>query len=187
MNTNISRKLGLALLLLSAIVVTRGSHFGNAALLPDATLAALFLGGMLLRGGGWLAAMLACAFAVDAYAIGMQGVSDYCLSPAYLGLIPTYALVWLSGRWLARRGGQVALLPYALTGLAAASVAFVLSNAFWYQFSGRFAEMPLTEYAARVSQFYAPYVGYAMLYLGAAWALQHILALAGRRQQVRGA
>lgn len=186
MKNIIHSKLGLALLLLLAILITRGSHFGNAALLPDATLAALFLGGILLRRVGWLAAMMACAFVVDAYAIGFQGVSDYCMSPAYLGLIPTYAMVWYSGAWLARRSDAFTLLPLIFSGFVATSLAFMVSNIFWYQFSGRFAEMSLIEFVSRVAQFYAPYVGYAVMYLGIAWCVRYALLLAAGQQQTRG-
>jgi hypothetical protein len=176
-------KSGLALLLLLAILITRSSHFGNVALLPDATLAVLFLGGILLRRSGWLAAMIMCAFAVDIYAIGFNGVSDYCMSPAYLGLIPTYAMVWFSGAWLARRTDAFVLLPFIFSGFVATSLAFVLSNAFWYQFSGRFAEMPLVEFASRIAQFYTPYVGFAVMYLGVAWAVRQAwLYMAGQQQ-----
>jgi hypothetical protein len=162
--------------LLAVIFATRFQHFGTAVYLPDATLAVLFLGGLLVARSSWLGLAIAVAFGMDAYALGWKGVSDYCMSPGYWGLIPTYALVWGAGRWLAKRENPFALLPYALFGWAAASVAFILSNAFWYSFSDKVSSMSILEFAQHVAQYYTPYVGYAMMYLGVAWVAGRFFA-----------
>ncbi len=162
--------------LLAVIFATRTQHFGSAVYLPDATLAVLFLGGLLIPRSGWLGLAIAAALGMDAYALGWEGVSDYCMSPGYWGLIPTYALVWGAGRWLAKREQPFALMPYALLGWAAASVAFVVSNAFWYSFSDKVSYMPVVEFSQRVAQYYTPYVGYAMMYLGVAWVASRFFA-----------
>ena len=162
--------------LLGVIFATRFQHFGTAAYLPDATLAVLFLGGLLIPRSGWLGLAIVAALGMDAYALGWKGVSDYCMSPGYWGLIPTYALVWGAGRWLAKRGQPFALVPYALFGWAAASVAFILSNAFWYSFSDKVSSMSILEFSQRVAQYYTPYVGYAMMYLGVAWVASRLFA-----------
>lgn len=162
--------------LIAVILLTRMQHFGSSVYLPDATLAVLFVGGLLIPRTGWLALAIIAAFAMDAYALGWKGVSDYCMSPGYWGLIPTYALVWGAGRWLAKRENPFALLPYALFGWVAASVAFVLSNAFWYSFSDKVSSMSILEFTQHVAQYYTPYVGYAMMYLGVAWVAYRFLA-----------
>lgn len=162
--------------LLAVIFLTRMQHFGSAVYLPDATLAVLFLGGLLIARTSWLGLAIVAAFGMDAYAIGWKGVSDYCMSPGYWGLIPTYALVWGAGRWLTKREKPFALLPYALLGWAAASLAFVVSNAFWYSFSDRVSSMPVLEFSQHVAQYYTPYVGYTLMYLGVAWVAYRFLA-----------
>jgi hypothetical protein len=169
------KSLWLAIGLLAVIVLTRTQHFGSAVYLPDATLAVLFLGGLLVARSGWLGLALLVAFGMDAYALGWKGVSDYCMSPGYWGLIPTYALVWGAGRWLAKREKPFAVLPYALFGWAAASTAFVLSNAFWYGFSDKVATMPVVAFAEAIGQYYLPYVGYTLMYLGLAWVAYSFL------------
>lgn len=166
----------LAIGLLAVIFATRFQHFGTAVYLPDATLAVLFLGGLLISRSGWLGLAIAAAFGMDAYALGWKGVSDYCMSPGYWGLIPTYALVWGAGRWLAKRENSFALIPYALFGWAAASAAFVLSNAFWYSFSDKVSSMPILEFTQHVAQYYTPYVSYTLMYLGVAWVAYRFLA-----------
>lgn len=171
-----NKSLWLAISLLAVIGLTRMQHFGSAVYLPDATLAVLFVGGLLVASRSWLGLALIAAFGMDAYALGWQGVSDYCMSPGYWGLIPTYALVWGAGRWLAKRPQPFALLPYALFGWAAASVAFVLSNAFWYSFTDKVGNMPIVEFSQRIAHYYTPYVGYTLMYLGIAWLAHRFLA-----------
>jgi hypothetical protein len=167
----------IAFALIFFIALTRSGHFATAISLPDATIALMFVGGILLGRISWLALMIVAAFLVDAYAIGIKGVSDYCVSPAYWGLIFTYAAVWGSGRWLATRGQPFKVIPFLATGLLASSAAFVLSNAFWYVFSGRFTDMPPLEFSTRIAHYGLPYVGYAMMYLGIAWVAHKTITL----------
>lgn len=169
MNSVKSNSLWPACLLLLLIVLTRTQHFGSNVYLPDATLAALFVGGMLIRSRLWLLAAIVIAFAMDAYAIGWKGVSDYCMSTGYWGLIPTYAMVWLIGRQLGNASKPLAAGPYALYAWVAYSLAFLLSNAFWYGFSDKVASLSILEFSQRVAQYYLPYAGYALLYTALAW------------------
>ncbi len=161
--------------LIGLILLTRMNHFGDHVYLPDATLAALFLGGMLVSRSGWLALAIGVAFGMDFYAMGYKGVSDYCMSLGYWGLIPTYAAVWGMGRWLAKREQSFAALPYALAGWLATSIAFVLSNAFWYSFSDKVNTLTIVEFTQRIAKYYTPYVGYTMMYLGIAWGLVKLI------------
>ncbi len=157
--------------LIGLILLTRTNHFGDSSYLPDATLAVLFLGGLLVTRSSWLAIAIAAAFSMDFYALGFKGVSDYCMSLGYWGLIPTYAAVWGAGRWLAKREQPFAAIPYALVAWFATSLAFVMSNAFWYSFSDKVNTLNIVEFAQRVAKYYTPYVAYSMLYLVIAWVL----------------
>ena len=167
LKTQNSTLIGMALIAL--ILLTRSSHFGTSFLLPDATLAALFLTGMLMQKVRWLAIAITVAFAVDFYALGFAGVSDYCMSLGYWGLIPTYAMVWGAGRFIAKQEKPFALQVFVPAALMAASLAFVLSNAFWYSFSDKVNSLTVVEFSARVAQYFTPYLGYTMFYLGVAW------------------
>lgn len=179
MLTKNNQSLAIALGLLFAVVLTRTNHFGDHVYLPDATLAVLFLGGLLIARKAWLGLAIAVAFGMDFYALGFKGVSDYCMSLGYWGLIPTYAVVWGAGRLLAKNsvanGSQklFSITPFALYAIASTSIAFVMSNAFWYAFSDKVATLSIVEFSGRVAQYYTPYVGYAMMYLGVAW-LAHL-------------
>ena len=81
----------IALLLAAVMAATRFHHFGSAISLPDASLAIFFLAGFYLRSPLLFAGFLAEAALVDYLAITYGGVSDWCISPAYVFLIPTYA------------------------------------------------------------------------------------------------
>jgi hypothetical protein len=52
----------------------------------------------------------------------------------------------------------------------------VLSNAFWYSFSDKVDTLTVLEFTQRVAKYYTPYVGFALMYLGAAWLVMKALA-----------
>jgi hypothetical protein len=180
--------------LAALMAATRFNHFGSAVSLPDASYAVFFLGGLYLSG---FARTSVAAFSVliveagliDYYATSVQGISDWCMSPAYWFLIPTYGSLWLVGRWFASRNAMQehslegkALIGLGMAAWAGSSFAFVFSNATFYLFSGRFAEMSATEYASRVAQYYVSYVSMALLYIACAVAIHIAVEIVGRQR-----
>ncbi len=174
-----------ALLLALLMAATRFHHFGSATQLPDASLAVFFLGGFYLRRSVLLGCYLAQAALIDYLAISLGGVSDWCVTPAYAFLIPTYVSLWLGGVWYARRHRLEwrTLAPLAGAVFAGVSAAFLISNASFYLLSGYFPEMSWTEYASRVVKYYPPYAVAAIAYIGVAAALHALVAYAGARSQ----
>lgn len=168
--------LGAGLVLLMA--ATRMHHFGTSLHLPDASLAVFLLAGFFIASPLLFVGLFVEAVALDYIAITHLGVSDFCVTPAYWALIPTYAVLWFAGRYAARKQ------QYSLRGLgvfsalsfAAVSVAFVISNGSFYLLSGKFSDMSVAEYAARVAQYYVPYVTGALIYLLPAVLLYALLA-----------
>jgi len=163
--------------LILAMVATRFKHFGSAVSLPDASLAVFFLGGLYLARYSRLSltaftVLLLTAGLVDYYATAVHGISDWCMTPAYWFLIPTYGSLWLAGHWFALRHSMEGkgLAGLALVAWAATSFAFVFSNASFFLFSEYFHNMTVSEYAARVSQYYGSYVSVALLYIACAVA-----------------
>ncbi len=173
------KTLAIAAILLILMVLTRGSHVGTVATLPDATLACLLLGGIFLQRAIWFALMLVVAVAVDAFAVGVAGVSSYCLSPAYAGLLPTYAALWLGGRWLAQRGNSFAPLAYAGVAFMTTTLAFLISTDSFYLFSGRYPNASLLEVVQHGWEYYPAYLGYTLMYLGIAWVAHRALVALG--------
>lgn len=150
-----------------AMALTRFHHAGTAFALPDASLAVFFLAGIYLKSARHFAALFALAAAIDYVAIAGFGVSGYCISPAYVFLIPTYGAMWLAGRWFSRQSpgagfAYASRLALALAG--SASVAFLLSNGSFFWFSGKLSSVGLMEYAQGLSGQYLPYLGGAVVY-----------------------
>ncbi len=156
--------------ILALLMITRASHFGNASLLPDASIACFFLLGAMHARLRWVLLASLIAVAIDLLVTRLMIVSDYCMSPAYWGLLPIYALVW----WLGRRLGnnlKLSLKNFILFGWFSASIAFFLSNAIWYPFSEQVNKMSLADFSSAVSQYYLPYTAYSVFYIIAAYAI----------------
>ena len=167
----------LALLMLS----TRYAHFAQ---LPDASWAAFFAGGFYFSGRGAgrrglavFTALMLEAGAIDTVAIQPLGVGNYCVTPAYAVLVPTYGVLWFGGAWL-RRGYAFTpstLLRFALAAIVATHLAYLISNGSFYWLGGRYADPNLGEYLRRFAQFYVNFVSVTPGYL-AIIALLHIAA-----------
>lgn len=159
MDTLRSRPLLSTTLLALVMAATRYHHFGDALHLPDASLAVFFLAGMLIPAMLAFPLLMLEAGIVDAMAITVGGVSDYCVSPAYGFLIPTYGALWWAGRWYAARHEHrwSTLRPLYAALFVSVSAAFLISSGSFYALSGRFPDMSLAEYATRVARYYPPY------------------------------
>lgn len=170
------RQMLIALVLIALMAATRMHHFGSSLHLPDASLAVFLLAGFLLASPLLFGALLVEAAVLDYVAITHLGVDDFCVTPAYWFLIPTYAVLWFGGRCVARvnQHNLRSLGLFSAVSLAAVNVAFVISNGAFYLFSGRFPDLSLGEYTARVAQYYVPYVSGALIYLVPA-ALLYVL------------
>lgn len=172
-------KITYALLPLVAVMaLTRVHHFGSLVTLPDASLAVFFLAGFIFKQRSVFAALLIEAAVLDYVAIAYFKVSDWCISPAYLFLIPTYAALWLGGRFSSR---YINLSwQSASKTLVAASIgvisAFTISNVSFYLFSGRYEAMPFIQYLQAIGVYFWPYMSYALLYTGLGLSVLKILA-----------
>lgn len=176
-----TKHVGIFAALVLLMAVTRGSHFGSSAYLPDATLAVFLLGGFFLARFSWVAMLafgllLLEAGGIDYYAINVAGVSDWCVTPAYGFLIPTYAIMWLGGSWFAKQqqSGWRSLALFGGVAWLATTLAFLVSNGSFYLFSGRYSEMGVAEYAGNMAQYYPPYLAGSLMYLALA-AVAYVL------------
>lgn len=166
------------LTLIALMATTRMHHFGSALHLPDASLAVFLLAGFFISSPLFLAGLLLEAAMLDYVAITHLGVSDWCVTPAYAFLVPTYAVLWLAGRYYARihQHDLRSLGMFAGLSVAALSAAFFISNGAFYWFSGRYTETSMAEHLARIAQYYVPYLSSGLVYLACAAALYAVLA-----------
>ena len=170
-----SKHLVIFFILTLLMLFTRFNHFGSSVSFPDASLAVFLLGGFFLSRFSRLS-LAAFAFflleagAIDYFAIAHYGVDDYCFSPAYWLLIPTYASMWFAGHWFAARqqNNLTDIAWFAGISWLSTSVAFLISNGAFYSLSGKFTEMNIAEYAIRVAKYYPSYVSGTLIYLALA-------------------
>jgi len=173
------KEIRIPIALIGLMLATRFHHFGGAFSLPDASLAAFFFAGLWVRGWKFFALLLVEAGLIDSISITQFNVSDYCVSSAYVFLVPTYACLWFAGRYCARYKtmklteltAQFAML------LLATSAAFAISNASFYLLSGKFTDLNWLEYSSRVAQYYPPYLGYTLVYTVVIFAMVKIISL----------
>ncbi len=135
----------IGVLLAVMVLVTHGQHDATPLHLPQATWAAFFLGGFYLRHVRLWMLGLGLVGALDFAAVTWGGVSDFCLSPAYVFMVPAYGVLWLAGRTCAANGvgldrrGLVAL-ALGLSGIVAAEI---LASGSFYLLSGRMEQISL--------------------------------------------
>ena len=154
----------VAAVLLAAMAATRSHHFADLIGPGDASVAAFFLGGLLLRRVGWFALFAGVAGLIDLVA-PWGGVSAACVTPGYALLLPAYGALWLAG---GRATGLLESVPGLLRGtawLVAGTVAFfAISNLGFYAFSPAVAELTVMEFAGRVAVYLPGYLAQAFLY-----------------------
>lgn len=166
---NLDRTHGLAACLVVLMAATRFHHEGTAFAVPDASLAVFFLGGWYLRSVPAFAGYLLAAFAVDFLAIHYGGVSDYCISPAYGFLVPTYGVLWWAGRRAGiRADSTVPGMGRTVTALLIASTAaFVISNGSFFLLSGKVGGATgWVDYGRGVAAYYPGYLVSTFFYCG---------------------
>ena len=154
----------LPISLIALMVLTRFHHFGDVLHLPDASLAVFFFAGFY-RKKDFFGFLLALAALIDYLALE-NGTSGWCVTPAYVFLIPTYAVMWLAGRYCAtfKAMKMAELAKSAGLLILATSAAFAISNGSFYLFSGRYEDLALADYFVRVARYYPFYVGSALVY-----------------------
>lgn len=185
---NTRGQLWIGLALVAAMTFTRGQHvaaFGHH--LPDATLVVFFLAGLYLRPGWAFPALFSQALLIDVAAVGWGGVGSFCISPAYVFLVPAYGAMWFAGRWYAgrHRFGWSTLIPLSVSLLGAAIVAELLASGGFYVFSGRFADPSLLGFGSRLVAYFPTTVVAVALYAVIAAALHSAVVCTRQRREGR--
>ncbi len=168
-----SRVVAIAALAVMAIsmLATRYHHFSSALHLADTSWAVFFLAGLWLRQLRVLGGLLVLAVAIDLGSVWLDGAAmASCFSPAYPGVLAAYTALWGAGRLAGKRltggsEGTLAELAWVAPALLAGSViAFGISNATFYAFSGQFEAMAAFEYAQRTLPYLGGYLTSAAIY-----------------------
>lgn len=161
------------------MLLTRGSHVMTHVSLPDASLALFLIGGMLLRKLAWFFLLTLLATVIDFTAATVNSYFAFCLTAGYWGMLPTYAVMWLAGLWLSKQDSPLSLVQFALTGIIATFLAFVISTQSYYLFSGRFPNAGLLETLQHGWNYLPSYMGFTLMYLSVFWAAAKALPKLG--------
>ena len=183
MNSKFSLTVRPALVVLMMLMAaTRTSHFGNTVILPDVTLAAFFLAGLWLNGRAPFVLLMAEAVLIDYWAITQLGVSDFCISPAYLFLLPCHAVMWQAGRWVQQWPliNAINILKQLLVVVGATLAAFALSNGSFFILADQVVDKSWAHYIDNVGQYLPSYfivtMSYVLMLGVAAWVLDNLKA-----------
>lgn len=169
------------------LAATRGHHFADVQqLLPSASWAVFFLCGVYLRPLWAPSLLFVAASLLDFAAIGWGGISDYCVSPAYVALLPAYTGLWAAGRWYASRCRPAFSTLAVLAGAVLVGVAIceAISSGAFYFYSGRFLEPTLFEFGKRL----VTYGSHSLASVGfwvAVAAVAHATLVANRETRTR--
>ena len=168
MNLSIRNQLTTGVVLMLLMIVTRGHHFSSLHSLPGASWAVFFLAGVYLRAVWPLAGLFILTWILDFSAYTWGGASSFCLTSAYVFLLPAYSGLWYAGRWYARRHQfeWQTVLPLSLSLMIGAAVCELFSSGGFYFFSGRFEETTFAEFGQRLIQYFPHYVGSLIFYIG---------------------
>jgi hypothetical protein len=159
---NIKLVLGLVLLM----VLTRYSAFHTWGL-PSATLAVFFIAGIYLRQYAYPVLLLATAGFTDYFSI-QAGTSDWCITPAYMFLIPTYLCLWFAGRQFddLQIRTPKEFFHLALFVLLSSTAAFIISTGSYHLLSGRYDDVPILDQVVKSMKYYPRYIGGVLFYVG---------------------
>ncbi len=174
---SLRHQITIGLLLAVFMILTRSHHFATLHNLADASWAIFFLVGVYLRSAWPLLAFFALSWGLDVAATTWGGVSDFCMTPAYIFLLPAYASLWLAGRWYAKRHqfSWHTILPLSISIMVGLTLCELFSGGGFHFFSGRIAETSISEFGEQLIKYFPLYIETFVFYLGVAAAVHALL------------
>lgn len=169
--------IGFVLVLL--MTVTRSFHFATLTHLPGASWAVFFLAGFYLRSVWTLPGFLALTWGLDFASFTWGGASGFCLTSAYIFLLPAYSALWFAGHWYAKqyRFEWRTLLPLVTAVLVGSMACELFSSGGFYFFSGHFVDTSMAEFGVRLMTYYPSYLQSMVFYVSIATVLHSIFVL----------
>lgn len=176
LNLSIRNQIIIGLVLVLLMSATRGHHFATLEHLPGASWAVFFLAGLYLRSIWTLPGLLALTWLLDYASFTWGGSSGFCLTQAYVFLLPAYSALWFSGHWYANRYRfeWQTLMPLVAAVLVGSVVCELFSSGGFYFFSGRFVDTSFAEFGGRLMKYYPSYLQSLAFYVGIA-AVLHVI------------
>jgi amino acid transporter len=166
-----NKKLYIFGVLILTMLLTRGSHLLTSVSLPDASFALFFISAILLKEPKWFILLFAFSALVDIMTLSVNSSYQILINFSYLGLLPSYGMMWLAGVWLGKQTNSLDAVKFSLAALASTLVAFVISTQTYYLFSGRFPNHGILETMQYGWNYLPNHVAYTALYLVGFWLL----------------
>ena len=165
---SIRSQIQIGILLALLMIFTRSHHFASIHNMADTSWVIFFLAGVYLRSTWPLLGFFTLSWWLDFAATYWGGVSDYCLTPAYVFLLPAYASLWFAGRWYKERHQFTwsTLLPLSISAMAGLTLCQLFSSGGFYFFSGRIAEANFNEFGEQLIKYFPLYAETFVFYLG---------------------
>ena len=164
-------KIYLFTFLVFLMLLTRGAHLLTSVSLPDASFALFFISAILLKQPKWFILLFGFSTLVDVITLSLNSSYQISINFSYLGLLPSYGIMWLAGAWLNKQSNGLEAVKFSLAALVSTLVAFVISTQTYYLFSGRFPNHSLVETMQYGWNYLPSYLAYTAMYLVVFWAL----------------
>lgn len=160
----------IGLVLVLFMIITRGHHFNSLQNLPSASWAVFFLAGAYIRSTWPLLGFFVFAWLLDFAAYTWSGANGFCLTPAYITLLPAYGSLWLVGRWYASQHQFTwrTLIPLSISLMVGTIICRFFSSGGFYLFSGHFEEKTFVEFGERYMKHFPHFIESLLFYIGIA-------------------
>ena len=166
-----NKKLYIFGVVILTMLLTRGSHLLTSVSLPDASFALFFISAILLKQPKWFILLFGFSTLVDIITLSLNSSYQISINFSYLGLLPSYGIMWLAGVWVGKQSNGLDAVKFSLAAVASTLAAFVISTQTYYLFSGRFPNHSLVETMQYGWNYLPSYLAYTAMYLVVFWAL----------------
>ena len=157
--------------LIFLMLLTRGDHLLSSISLPDASFAIFLIGGMLLKKPKWFISLLTFSFVIDLVTLSMNNTYQIPINVGYLGLLASYGIMWFFGL---RISNTKSFLKFAVFGVIATLITFVISTQTYNLLSGAFPDITIKESIQTGWEYLPQSFIYTMSYLLAYWGIQSL-------------
>jgi hypothetical protein len=157
--------------ILFLMVLTRGAHLLTSVSLPDASFALFLVGGILLKKPKWFISLFILSVVIDLATLSMNNTYQIPINLGYLGLLPSYGIMWFFGLRIAN---TKSFLRFAVFGVIATLITFVISTQTYNLLSGTFPDITIKESIQTGWEYLPQSFTYTMSYLMAYWGIQSL-------------
>jgi hypothetical protein len=165
------KSISIYIYLFLLMTLTRGSHLLSSLSLPDASFALFLIGGMLLKKPKWFISLFILSVVIDLATLSINSAYQIPINLGYLGLLPSYGIMWFFGFRIAN---TKSFLKFAVFGVIATLITFVISTQTYNLLSGTFPDITIKESIQTGWEYLPQSLIYTMSYLLAYWGIQSL-------------